>query len=283
MRASAYIDEKKLEEALRKECRQMQTKGLLPNIDENQLVHQAMATIKNGMGESFEFNMTNANKSFTNALSLILMTEYIKTKEPTFKFDYVKLFKDIPNLSDVEKKTLQKDLEKELREQLTKINKLLPKDQQKKPEEIDLMARLVAEGLVKKADQEMVKDQEKTSFFTLLVGLTPMPDMGKDEAKDLSYRSQYAGMDPSQTGSIPMLIQRIEENHVDFMNFTQGLATSFAEMDEQIRFDSNVPDYTGNEFSSLLKQLSIGGVNEQVEQELISDGVLKPMTPQNKP
>lgn len=270
---SAYLDENKLIKALERAFDQLKEKGLLPaDAKKETIIDQVISNIKNGNERQIpEMNITGNNKSLMNALNLMLISEYVNSKAPDVKFNYAKLFKDLPQLTPGEKKDLQKELAEELKAQLTAINKKLAKDEQQDQKKIDQAAEILADRFINQPNDSLLKDNEKMEMLATMMSV-----------QELSLRSQYGGINPGETGQQAFTVYEIKANEVGFMNFTMGLADSFSAMDERNRYDSSQPDYLGDEMAVLQNQIGMGATNEALETELINDGVLKSMSPRMK-
>lgn len=271
-----YMSNDKLKQALEAACESLQNQGLLKGADKDTLVNSVMDNIKEGRDSVPELNMNDAGRSFTNGLRTMLTEAHNKslieklTPEltPKNELDIAKLFKKIPELDDKAKQDLQKELEKYIKEKLTRLNQLTP--QPRPQHEIDDMAKKIAKSAMNRNDQ-LIKDE---ALMTFLTALNIMSE------KELAYRQMYGGVNPGQTGGVAMLVNTALGNPEVFLNQTQGLADDMSSMADENRYDSNRPDPLGKEFATFVLETAAGRVIDTASEEQMVDPLQETLSQQ---
>lgn len=277
---SQFLQEQELRNLLEKAFNYLQEQGFLKGEDRNDLIDKVIENIKDGHQNIPEINKSDAGKSLTNALRVMLIDEHLngmaekEGQEGTQRLNYAKLLKNLPDLSNEEKDKLKEELKEYFEEKLSKINALSPKP---KPDSvIKKMSEDLAEGLVENRSENLVNDQRVMGFFAALAMLSD---------KELTYRSLNAGMSQGETGGEQSIITELPSNALGFIDMTQNLATDMSSMAERGRFDTK-EDPMGMEFSLLIEEIGSGAVIDTAAEEEFVDPLeqqLGSQAPRNVP
>ncbi len=278
---SAYIDDKKLREALEMVVAKLREKGCLPEpVDVENIVDSIMKNMHdNKLGDN-ELNLSDPkdHQAFVKTLVSLVVNAEIGAKQPHLKLDLSKFLADLSHLDPQQKKELKEGLAQLIELRLKYINQFTPKPSG--PEVIKKIAADIADAFVNKHEKQAPGMQQDTASFlqNLIVASVAANTLESD-----SLRSLFGGIVPSIAGGIAAPVEFIRGNLAGFMNQTQGLAGSAGFMDEQNRYDAGA-DPLGEEANVLTNIISEGTLIPDIIDDLQHANIIgKSNTPKFEP
>lgn len=282
---SAYVDNRKLLEALEIAIQKLIEKGCLKEpVNKENIITSIIENIqKNGLGDN-ELNLSDPkdHQAFAKTLINLVVNAEIGAKQPHLKLDLTKFLTNMNRFKPEEqmqlKKALKESLQQILELRLQYTNKFSPKPLG--PDAIKKAAADLAEAFVNKHEKQAPGLSLSAANFVqnLLVATVAANNLESD-----SLRALFGGMVPSMAGGIASVVQYIPGNLLGFMNQTQGLAGSGGFMDEQNRYDGGI-DPMGEETIVFANILSEGSLLAELVDDLQRAGILgKSNTPRLDP